>query len=127
MTYAQADVFIATLQANFPAFMPADQSTASIKRSMWRDELCRHDSDIGAAAVRELIGILTYAPTIAELKAYLKAATANKQKDYKALPGYTESEHDKRYAGYTDNKSRIDEMMTALDRELAGLTDGGRK
>lgn len=116
MTYEEASRLITMLQMNFAAFLPAHPEAAALKKGMWCEELIKHPYDKAMKAVKEIIGILQYPPTMADLKSRLGISEELTRDDVVArLPGPTLDKE----TLYTADMDRVTKMMKDLDVELA--------
>lgn len=128
MTYEEASRLITMLQMNFAAFMPAQVEAAALKKGLWAEELQKYTYEKGMKAVRDIIGLLQYPPTIADFRSRVGKSAEMTRDDYIArLPGPTIEDIEARYSA---NMDRVDKMMADLDGELARLRTfdtGGKK
>ena len=119
MTYEEASRLITMLQMNFAAFMPTSPEATALKKGLWAEELQKYPYEKGMKAVRDIIGLLQYPPTIADFRSRAGNNAEMTRDDYLArLPGPTIEDIEARY---TANMNRVDEMMADLDKELATL------
>lgn len=119
MTYEEASRLITMLQMNFAAFLPSHPEAAAMKKGMWVEELTKYKYADGMRAVKDIIGLLQYPPTMADFKNHVGAGAELTRDDMMArLPGPT---IDNTESLYTANMERVDRMMADLDKELARL------
>ena len=119
MTYEEASRLITMLQMNFAAFMPTSPEAAALKKGLWAEELQKHTYEKGMKAVRDIIGILQYPPTIADFKSRVGHSAELTRDDLVArLPGPTIDDIESRYSA---DIGRVNMLMKNLDMELARL------
>ena len=119
MSYEEASRLITMLQMNFAAFLPSHPEAAALKKGMWAEELMKHPYDKGMKAVKDIIGLLQYPPTMADFKSRMGQGAEMTRDDMVArLPGPIIGDTS---ALYTADMDRVARMMADLDQELARL------
>ena len=107
------------LQMNFAAFMPTQVEAAALKKGLWAEELQKYPYEKGMKAVRDIIGILQYPPTIADFRSRVgKSAELTRDDLVARLPGPTIEDVEARYSA---DMERVNKMFANLDMELARL------
>ena len=119
MTEFEANKLVLMISYNFGTFMPADIQGAALKKSLWMDELRKHDFHRAEKAVKEIIQRSPYPPTIYDFKTALGVGGELTRDDIQArLPGPTFDTEEGMKALYTANEDHVNEVMQKLMRDL---------
>ncbi len=127
MTDKEGKTLLTMLAMNYNTFMPTTKEGVMMKTGMWMAEFAKVPFEAGYRAITKVIAENTFPPTIAHFKTALGDIPLSPEmtrNDLQArLPGPTFDSVEGMRALYTADMTRVDALMSALDRELAR---GGR-